>query len=190
MKISDYSDFQNSTPKGNILAELRKAAQEYLDAEVSVEQLKASLERAEALRDHFQQKVIPDLMERAETSLWKSENGGITIEVERQLFCNISEERREGAHDWLEKNGCGSIIKREFKINFGKGDEAWARKFQRDLAQRKRPLNSKVKMSVHPQTLQKTLRELLQDGVVVPLEQFGAFFKRVAKVKVDTETGH
>lgn len=186
----DYSAFRPTVLNSSLLNELRTAAQQYLDAELTVSKAEKALDTAKQIRDHLQQRVIPDLMDRAETSLWRSENGGVTIEVENQLFAQITEENSESAIAWLEANAVGDVVKREFKILFGKGDEKWARKFQADLRRRKRPLNSAVRRTVHALTLRKTLRELLEQGVAVPLTLFGAFHRKVAKVTVAKATNN
>lgn len=67
--------------------------------------------------------------------------------------------RQEAAFAALEKAGQGDLIKHTLTIKFGKGEEKWAAKFMRDLAQRKKPLRVERKDAVAPQTLGAFVRE-------------------------------
>ena len=74
------------------------------------------------------------------------------------------------------------LIKRLFSIEFGREEEKWADKFERDCKQRKKQLHLKRKKFVHPQTLQAFIRGQLEEGVAVPLDIFGVFRQRFVKV--------
>ncbi len=84
----------------------------------------------------------------------------------------------------VEDNKNGKLIKRTFAIEFGKGDEKWADKFERDCAQRVKPLNIKRKKGVHSGTLQAFIKKALEEGVDIPLDVFGAYRQRFAKIKM------
>lgn len=108
--------------------------------------------------------------------------GGVQLKLATEVYASINKDSQSAAHDWLEANGHEDLIKREFTIRFDRQDETWAKKFQRDLDKRKRPLAVKVKRAVHPQTLNAWVRESLLAGVTLPEDVFGVFRKRIAKL--------
>ena len=89
--------------------------------------------------------------------------------------------REPPALDWLRQNGLESVIKNQVITEFGRGQNAAAN----ELANAARRLDAEVKrkMYVHPSTLAATIRELLQKGVDVPLEMFGAIVQKEVTVK-------
>jgi hypothetical protein len=131
----------------------------------------------------LEEKVLPDLMEKAETNNWTGKDG-VVIEIKNVLRASIPKENPEPAFKYLEEVNYSDVIKRQVVIEFGKGEEAWAAKFLKDMAQRKKPLRATVKKAVHPQTLLATLRELLKAGKKVPMESFQAMQQRTAVVTV------
>ena len=88
------------------------------------------------------------------------------------------------AFAWLEENDQARLVKRQFTVEFGKDEERWADKFQRDCAQRKKPLHMKRKKAVHPQSLQAFVKEQLNEGVAIPMDLFGVMRQRFSKVEV------
>ena len=180
----DYSAYKERALPTNILQQLRKVAQDILKSEAERARLADLIEKENAKYVHLTETVMPTLMEKAASKNWTSDDG-IVVEVKEDIYASIKEENKPTAFAWLEKNKLGDLIKRQFVISFGKGDESWAKKFQKDLKQRKKPLNSVVKMAVHPQTLNANVKEILQEGKLkLPLEVFGVFRKKVAKVTV------
>lgn len=180
----DYSAFKERALPTNILQQLRKVAQDILKSQAEQARLQDLLVAENAKYTHLSETVMPTLMEKAASKNWTSDDG-IVVEVQENIFASIKEENKPKAFAWLEKNKLGDLIKRQFVISFGKGDEAWAKKFQKDLKQRKKPLNSIVKMTVHPQTLNANVKEILTEGKLkLPMEVFGVFRKKVAKVTI------
>jgi len=179
----DYSAYKEP-PGSTILGQLREAAQKLITQRAVVAKLEDELKAATDRLTLMEEKIIPDLMEKAD-SLKITTADGLMIEVKEQVFTSIKEENKPKAFAWLEKNKLGDIIKRQFVIKFGKGDEAWAKKFQRDLLKRKKPLNSEVSRNIHPGTLKKTVTDILEEGKLnLPLEVFGVHRRKVAEVSI------
>lgn len=180
--IADYSEFRDA-PGANILAMIAAEAVNQKRAEAEVARLEEELKKAQAELRNIKEHVIPRLMDDA-SQVRVTTKDGITVEVEEKLRGSIPESSAEAALSYLEEHGAGAIIKRQFIIEFGKGDEAWAKKFAADLAKRKRPLLAKTKRAVHPQTLLAYLREQLEAGEAVPLEVFGVYRQRSSKISL------
>ncbi len=179
----DYTAYKEQ-PKGHILGQLRKCAQDVLKADAEVARLQAELETATAKQTHLVETVMPALMEKADSMDWTSADG-INVAIEEQFFSHISEEHKPKAHKWLEANKLGDYIKRQFIISFGRNEMAWANKLARDLKKRKKPLNYAVKEAVHAKSLNTLVKNILTEGELkMPLDLFGVHRRKVAKVTV------
>jgi hypothetical protein len=138
-----------------------------LESEIAAleNQIAAKKEALKALREVD----IPTAMTEVRMESFKLEGGG-TVELKKLTFASITDANKPAAFAALEKNGHGAIIKHEIKILFGKGEEAWAKKFLADLAKRKRPLNTKRRDFIEPQTLGKLARELVEGATAQGLD--------------------
>lgn len=182
--IPDYSDFKTPAAAGdNILARLHGLAHELVDAEAEVARIEEDLKAAQAKVLDLQQFKIPELMDAAETEKHTTKDG-LCIDVSTVIRASIKEENKPAAFAWLAENNHDNLIKRQFVIEFGKDEESWAKKFQADLAKRKKPLNVALKRGVNPQTLAAFVREELEKGTTLPLATLGVMQQRFAKVKL------
>ncbi len=185
----DYSDFQQEDAVGgNLMSRIEGLAQEQLDAEAMVATLEERLAEAKAVARGIKEHGLPELLDSAdlgESTI--TTPAGHIIKMGEAIRGSIPKGKEQPAFDWLEDNNNGRLIKRTFTIEFGKGDEVWADKFERDCARRKRPLNLKRKQGVHPQTLQAFVRQQLDEGVAIPMDVFGVYRQRFASVKVKTK---
>ncbi|MCK5600419.1 hypothetical protein KAR91_01015, partial [Candidatus Pacearchaeota archaeon] len=172
-KEHDYSDFGDEAPGDNLLAQISVTALEQQQAEAKVAKKEEELAAAKADLKDIAERRLPELMELArQTEITTSD--GIKVKLDEKIYASIPKAGAGVAFKWLEDNKHGDIIKRTFTIAFGKEEDKWADKFERDLKQRKKPLAVKREKKVHPQTLGALIREELEKGVPVPLETLGA----------------
>lgn len=181
----DYSDHKDG-PGDNLLAQLSGLALDQKRAEAEVARLEEALRKAKETLKDISEHRMPALMDEAEMSEFKTKDG-IKIKIKETIRASIKDENAAKAFAWLEEHEHGNLIKREFKIEFGKDEESWAKRFQSDLAKRKKPLKHTLKRSVHPQTLSAFITEQLREGVDVPLATFGAFRQRASEINLDSE---
>ncbi len=181
----DYTDFKDDKREvgANMLARLSGLAVEQVHAQARVLQLEQELKQAKETFRHISENQMPKLMEEAEMEDFTNKDG-VSITIDSVIRGSIPAATANQAFDWLEDHGNGGLIKREFKIDFGKDDDKWADKFERDLAQRKKPLNVKRKKAVHPQSLQAFVRGQLSEGVPIPMDVFGVYRQTFAKVNI------
>lgn len=180
--IPDYSEHLDA-PTDTVAAELCRAVDELRHVDAKIERAEAELEGLKKRRRAITENEIPDVMARVGTTELKLANG-YKVSVKDEVRASLpKDERRPLAFAWLEDNGNGGLIDRAFKIRFPREEEAWADKFERDLAKRKRPLDVERTKDVHHQRLLGFLREQLRDGKVVPMDLFGAFIQRIAAIK-------
>lgn len=181
----DYSEWESQEPGGNLMARIEGLAQEQLDAEARVEAIELQLAEAKAAAVLVSEKKLPELLEEAQLGKSKIVTpGGLVITLSNVIRGSIPKGNEEEAHKWLEDNGNGGLIKRTVTIDFNKDEEAWAAKFMRDCAQRKKTLNLKLVRGVHTLTLRAFIKAALNEGTAIPLDVFGAFRQRLTKVKV------
>lgn len=185
----DYSEFQDEDGPGeNLMTRIEGLAKEAVDAEVRVAHLIEQLAEANASLKLVLEKKLPELLDEADLGESTINTpAGHEIKMSTIIRGSISKDNQAKAFKWLEDNNNGGLIKRNIIIDFGKGEEKWADKFERDCAQRKKPLNLKRKMAVNPQTLQAFVRQSLEEGVKIPMEILGVYRQRMAKVKVKAD---
>src|SRR5262245_870241 len=180
----DYSEDVGSHDQDK-LTRLTRLAARVPGLEKLVDDARATLAKAEAALSEVVDRAIPEIMVELGLSRFDLEATGQVIKLDKKLKASLPADpiRRGAALQWLEDHGQGGIVKRTFVIAFPKEEESWADKFERDLARRKRPLDVTRKKDVHASTLAATLREMMEDGVDVPLQTFQTFEVRRAKIE-------
>lgn len=132
----------------------------------------------------LEQSTIPELMDLYGLKSIGLDSGA-SLSVVEDLRCKIPANQVEAACEWLENNGDGGVIKRKFNIEFPKEETAWADKFERDLAQRVRPLNVNRTKGVHPGTLKALLKGYKSKGVPFTDDvnkMFGVFMQKKVQI--------
>lgn len=185
MSDYDYDDLKQEVRGAgdNILAQLAGLALEQKRAEAEVAKAEEALAVAKTELKRLCEQEIPDLMDKAETSDHTTKDG-IRIKIKEKVHGSIPKANEEKAFTWLKEHNHDALIKREFKIQFGKDEEAWAQKFLKDLQKRKRPLAFELKRAVHPSTLSSFVTSQLESGVDFPMDIFGVFRKRSSEIEV------
>lgn len=163
------SDIQRAVQLAELLLQLRDG----------VERLSKQLDAAKADLRRVEQEDLPDLMQELGLETFRLKTGE-TIEVKPEVECNISEDRRRAAHDWLNANGFGGLIKTEVVATFGRGELAEAQRLAAEIAHQGHTPN--VVERVHPSTLKSFIKEQMAAGKPVPFDLFGVH--PYSKVKV------
>lgn len=187
-KATGYEDYKQE-PSGNILTRIAEAARLQLKLEQELSGLEKDVETKKEELRRVAETVLPDLMEEAQQEELKTADG-IKVKVSERIQASIPKKdpaRAVKCFKFIEDQGDERLIKRSFKIEFGREEEKWADKFERDLKQRKRPLNVVRDKTVHPSTLKAYIKEKLESGVDVPLDAFSVLRQRVTDIEVDTK---
>tara|TARA_R100001086_G_scaffold247643_2_gene182439 strand:- start:1233 stop:1811 length:579 start_codon:yes stop_codon:yes gene_type:complete len=162
------------------LSNVSKAAQKVIDIQAEISALEAELKaKKEELRNVAEQQ-LPELMQGLNLVEFTTASG-FKISVENFYNAYISEANREKAHNWLQENGHGGLIKNEISVLFGKGQDEAARSLVESLEQR--GVSPNVKQGVHPQTLKAFVKEQLTQGRDIPAEPFGIYVGSRAKIE-------
>lgn len=182
MTTPDYTNY--SEPVGeDKLSQLSDLAKQQVTLEHELLQAEAAVDKAKERIRIISEVSIPLLMEEVGMSEFSTKDG-IKVRVAEDIRASIPKARQGEAVVWLDQHGFAGLVKRKFTILFGKDEESWANKFEADLRKRKRELNVGRDATVHPQTLKAWVKEQLECGTDLPLDLFGVFRQRVAKVEV------
>ena len=152
--------------------------------EKEVADLEASLKEAKEKLRRVQEEDLPAAMAQAGVKSITLPSGESVL-IKEDIAASIpKDERYHDAIDWLKEHGFGDVIKNEFKVNFGKGEEDRAQQFAQWLGRNGLGNAYSSSISVHPGTLKALIKEQLGLGTVdVPMELFGVFTITKAQVK-------
>lgn len=171
-----------SAPKTNITVEtLSDLALTQVKREAAVAALERQLKIAKALLEEVSERDLPGCMEQLGLPYFETDTG-IKVELKEGVHASITQENQPEAHRWLEENSQSGVIKRLVIASFGKGEDAWAKKFVADMRRRKKPINFEIKAAVHSSTLAALVKEMLREGIEFPLELFGVHRITTSKV--------
>ena len=177
----DYSAFTiDETLDAGKLASLSNLVDHQLDEEMEVARLEGLLkDTQERLRD-VAERQIPDLMDEIGLDTITT-SAGLKVSVKTTLRASVPVAQRDTAWDWLDAHGHGGMIKRSVQVAFNRDQESAADELVDGL--RSKFPNVKTERKVEPSTLKAFIREQLEEGNEVPMELFGAFEQRRAKIE-------
>lgn len=159
------------------LTELCAKAQE-LEKEIEADEaaLKEKNERlAKIVREQ-----IPDIFLALEIEEYKLKDGS-KVTVKEEIKTSITEENKPTAFMWLRENEYDGIIKTNVSASFGKGEAELAAQARAALVAAGFD-HASISDSVHPSTLKAFVKERLEAGDAIPIDVFGIFEFKVAKI--------
>lgn len=130
--------------------------------------------------DKILRQRIPDIMEELALEDFKMKDGS-KITVKDDIKCSLSEERKPAGFAWLRQNEFDGIIKTNVTVTFGKGEAEDAERARQALVDAGF-VDATVVDSVHPSTLKSFVKERLEAGTNIPLDTFGVFEFKIAKI--------
>lgn len=107
---------------------------------------------------------------------------GSSVEIDETMYAAIAKKNKAAAAQWLIDNGQGSLVKQDIIFSFGKGEDELANKLQQ-LATNYGFTEHETKDNVNTSAVKAVIKELLAQGIDVPLELFGAHFVRRSIIK-------
>lgn len=178
----DYFDDLPQVPEEVQVATLERLtalAMESKDLEVKITAATVALEELKGKNDKILMGHIPSIMKTLGLEEFKLTDGS-KVTVKEDVKCGITEERKPAAFDWLRSNEFDGIIKTGLTLSFGKGEQDAVKKAMETLHEA--GFEPSVAENVHPQTLKSFVKEQLEAGTNLPLETFGVFEYKVAKI--------
>lgn len=153
------------------------AKQQAIESEIATaEKLISDLKAKLALVSETQ---IPEMMEALNIEEFTLGNG-IKVSVKPYYSGKITSLE---AHEWLETNGHGDIIKGEVAIPFPKGYEKNRLSALQDVALAL-GLRADITEEVHSSTLRAWLKQMVESGEVFPRQLFNCFVGKRTKLSL------
>ncbi len=177
--MEGYEAYAEDTASSSDMAALATFADDLQDAEGAVIDLEAQLKVARSRMMDLSERVIPELMDSLDLELFKTVSG-LQISVRRTIRASIPVANKVLAMAWLDDHGHSGLIKRSVHISFDRDQGDAASELQEELGGKFE--NVKQERKVEPSTLRAFIGEQLKAGEAIPLELFGAWEQRTAKI--------
>jgi hypothetical protein len=177
--MTGYEAFKGSAAAPSDLALLSQLATQLNAAELEAAKLEEQLAAAKAQVTDLAERQIPELMDGLGLKTFTT-TSGFRVDVKRTIRASIPAAKKDEAMRWLDDNGHSGLIKRSVLVAFDREQEKDARKLEQQLG--KKFENVKTELKVEPSTLRAFIGEQLALGAEMPLELFGAWEQRIAKI--------
>lgn len=177
----EYGTDANPEVTADVFKELDELVNRMREEEEAVAKCQEDLKSAQKRLAALSEQAIPELMQTMNTQEWKTLSG-YTVTIKTSLRHSLSKERKPAAIAWLREHGHADIIKNLVQVRFGVGEEAEARSLGSALLEEYGG-RAEVDEDVHSATLKALLNKLLEKGVDVPLDTFGAFEQKQTQIK-------
>lgn len=172
-KVDPYADATTvGTPPAEKLREISGLAQTLVNREIHIatmeEQLRKVKEEARVLREE----MLPEAMAAVKLKDFTLTTGE-RIVVEPFFHCSLSGATKIRALNWLRATGRDGLIKRVVSVAFSKGKDGIAN----DLVQRLEGLGftAENKEDVNTTSFKALIKELVEEGKQVPLQDLGVY---------------
>lgn len=172
-------------------------AKEISAADDTIELLEKQIKEISKRRNELACERLPEILDEIGLSELKLSDGR-SVEIKNTIRASIptdagiarmkdvakqreAYERRRRALEWLRKNDLGDLIKNEVSMQFVRGQETEANELVSELNDR--GYDCYLDSVVNSNTLSAQVRELLESGQEVPMEDFSVQIVREAVIK-------
>ena len=138
-----------------------------------------TLKSIKAAYRKYAKELVPDAMDELGMQSLTTSNG-VDITISDDLHVHISEAKKPEAFNWLRDNNHEDIIKNQVVVSFNKNEDNVAGAFYSDAVSGGHDVQRKE--TVHNGTLRAFVREMRNKGIQVPIETFGVYEGRIAKI--------
>lgn len=180
--MNDDFNYAKTDPTDEQLRRIAALAQRQLALEREAAALEEQLRVKNAELRAVREVELPEAMSQAGCGAYKLEDGS-SVTVKRDWAVSIPKDRQEPAFAWLAEHNLDSIIKRDLRVQFGRGEGNAADALAAYLTYNYAGNKVTDKSGVHPQTLKATIKEQLAQQITVPAELFGLVPLKWAEVK-------
>lgn len=157
------------------MQDLEKMAEEQVAAEIAVADAEQALAEAKRVLSDVQEHRLPGAMESLGLEEFKTQDG-LKIKLDKKLRTSITAKNQAEAMAWLREHGHNALIKRQLTV-LAQDDEQGE-----ELAELLRQYDVSDKATVPWQTMDKFVREMLEEGENIPQDVFGVYHQKKAKV--------
>jgi len=162
---------------------ISQLAREQLDQEAEVAMLEEKLKMAKSKLRKISEVDLPAAMSAAKVKDFTLENGA-KIKIDTQLYASLpkSLDKKNEAIQWLIDNGQAAIVDEDIILHFSPDERAELE--QAMMLLRDANFQPMEDRSVNTSRVKSVIKELQEQGIDVPLEKFGAYWRTFAKIKV------
>jgi len=175
----DFEDDSEVIVTNEQLSEISQLAERQVYLEDVIARISDKLAKATKALNDISQKALPEALEAIGLKEITLQTGE-TIKVGEKLYASISQKNKPEAIKWLVQHKQQSLVKATVFLPFDKGDVKEARAAMALL--RKGGYKPAMDNNVNTTQVKAVIQEMLQQGVNVPLELFGAHFARQSVV--------
>jgi hypothetical protein len=181
--VPDYSD-EVQAPSPDAIKKLGQLAAKMGQLMLEKEDLESKVKGVAEELKIYAENLVPELM--AEIGLTEIKTkGGLVVELREEVRAALpkDEGKRSVAFQYLKDTGNDGLLTNEFVVNCGRDPEVTAQVAQVLTSV---PEGTTVEQSttLNHQSMLAFLRRELKEGKPVPLEAFGAFVQKFAKIKM------
>lgn len=177
--VDSYDGLTKKVATPADLSTLSQLARDLNEAQLEAARIEEQLKAANAKVTDLAEKQIPDLMDQIGMRTFTTSDG-FKVDVRETIRASVPAAKKEAAMQWLDDNGHSGLIKRSILVAFDRQQEKEARKLEAQLS--KKFENVKTDLKVEPSTLRAFIGEQLEKGEAIPLDLFGAWRQRIAKI--------
>ena len=159
--------------------ELRQLCEQLVQLRDLEERATDALKSIKEVFRKYARELVPDAMDEMGMQSLTTSNG-VDITINDDLHVHISEDNKPQAFTWLRDNNHEDIIKNQVVVSFNKNEDNVAGAFYSDAVAGGHDVQRKE--TVHNGTLRAFVREMRNKGIQIPVETFGVYEGRIAKI--------
>jgi len=174
-----FSD--NASYTDNDLKRVANLAKMQQQQEKRVTLLEEELKKAKNELRTTREKDLPDLMKEIGLSQVVLQDGS-RVEIREDMYASIANKNKAAACQWLIDNEHASLVKTDIEYVFDRGDRNAAENFAKFLESNGYSEYSITEI-VNTGSVKAAIKEMIANGVDVPLELFGVHFVTQSVIK-------
>jgi len=161
--------------------DVAKLCEQYAQTEKAIDQADQLKKELTAMKEKLSYELIPQAMQELGLQTLELKTGE-KIQIKPLLRVTPKVEDRPVVYQWLRDNGFGDLVKNIISASFGRGEDAKAENFKKEVE--KLGLMPKQEEKVEPSTLRAFVNEqVVEKGRDdLPLDKFGAFIGQQTKI--------
>ena len=169
--------FSNLTE--NESQELRQLCEQLVQLRDLEEKATEALKGIKASLRKYTRELVPDAMDELGMQALTTSNG-VDITISDDLHVHITEAKKPEAFNWLRDNNHEDIIKNQVVVSFNNNEDNVAGAFYSDAVSGGHDVQRKE--TVHNGTLRAFVRDMRAKGIQIPVDTFGVYEGRIAKI--------
>lgn len=177
--VDFFEEADAGTGSERFKAAVTNLARECRQIEGEIATLQNQIKELAARKTEIETRKLPDALHQAGVNELTTIDG-LKVSI-KFIVGTIPAEMKDTAYAYLDSHGQSGIIKRNLALQFSKGDTAQAEKAKEAL--KEMGFEPTIKLDIHPQTWMAFAREQIQNGKMLPLDQWGVFYGDKAVIK-------